>query len=250
MKRSILVLLVTATLAGAASAQIGFRNISSVSVDYYFDGAIANDVNQVFLLTFLDWLAAEFKIQREDTATIHETRGAVAPIFIVPPYYFIVRYGIGYGSEADPDSDPQISHEATIDANLETASYLANITFRASFYPGGYYFFIPSVGGKFITPIGLGVMARYFYSYNSYGASSHAVLSELDYPVSDAVSIKAGGSATFNLGETEPPMEFTVIAGISFTFVPGLTLRYHFEYLGRQLRKDGIRNILVLDARF
>lgn len=137
MKRSILVLLVTATLAGAASAQIGFRNISSVSVDYYFDGAIANDVNQVFLLTFLDWLAAEFKIQREDTATIHETRGAVAPIFIVPPYYFIVRYGIGYGSEADPDSDPQISHEATIDANLETASYLANITFRASFYPGG-----------------------------------------------------------------------------------------------------------------
>ena len=78
------------------------------------------------------------------------------------------------------------------------------------------------------------------------------MLSEIDFRISNAISIKAGGSATFNLdaGPTEPPNEFTGIAGIAFTFRPGLSLKYHFEYLGRQNLEDGIRNILVLDAKF
>lgn len=247
MKRMVLVLLIVVVLGGTATAQIGFRNISSVSIDYYFDGSIASDVNQVFLLSFLDWLSAEFKLQRKDTAAIHETNVSVAPIFVVTPYYIITRYGIGY------DSDRRLSHEFTVDANYESALYLANLTFRASLYPAtGYWFVIPSAGGKFITQFGIGVMARYFYSYNSDNTSSHAVLSEIDYRISDSVTIKAGGSATFNLdaSPTEPPTEYTGIAGIAFRFRPGLSLRYHLEYLGRQNLVDGIRNILVLDARF
>ncbi len=280
MKKSIFILTLIVIVAAAGSAQIGLRNISSISVDLYFndeDAAAANggslekltlDLNQVVLFRISDWLSAELKIQRQDEEPIastvsagwHETTISIAPIFIVSQYnYIITRYGLGIGSGYErPAGDDQValdarglSHDLTIDANYETARFLANLTCRGSLHPDlNYWFVVPSTGVKYVFPVGLGLSAKYFFSYNSQAAISHAFLSEVEFPVGDRVSLKVGGSGSMTPTlPIETRWQYTAIAGIAFRATEALALKYHVEYLGRQNAGPGIRNLLVLDAR-
>ena len=281
MKKSIFVLTLIAFVASVGAAQIGLRNISSISVDLYFndeDAAAVNggslekialDLNQVLLFRINDWLSAELKIQRQDDEPIasaapegwHETTISIAPIFVVSQYnYIITRYGLGIGTGYErPAGDDQValdaqglSHDLTIDANYETARFLANLTLRGSLHPDlNYWFVVPSTGVKYVFPVGLGLSGKYFFSYNSQAAISHAFLSEVEFPVGDRVSLKVGGSG--NMTPTLPVetrWQYTAITGLSFRITEALGFKYHLEYLGRQNAGPGIRNLLVLDARF
>jgi hypothetical protein len=280
MKRATLLLAVAIFVAGSGWAQIGIRNISSVSVDLFFNDAEAAaasggsveklmlDINQVILFRVADWLSAELKVQRQDEEPFaspapqgwHETTVSIAPVFIVSPYnYIIARYGLGIGTGYErPAGDVQsrdargLSHDLTIDANYETARLLANLTLRGSWYPDlDYWFVVPSTGLRVNLQNGLGISGRYFLSYNSQETVSHAFVTELEVPVSDKVSLKFGGSGSVSPSlPAETRWGYTGIAGMGVWITEALGLRYHFEYLGRQNAGPGIRNLLVLDARF
>ncbi|MFW6313031.1 MAG: hypothetical protein ACOC2N_04020, partial [Spirochaetota bacterium] len=136
----------------------------------------------------------------------------------------------------------------------------ANIAARGSYYPGeDYWFVLPTVAARFALGPRWSVLGRYFFSYNSEQAISNAILTEAYYQVGERFSIKGGATGSLDLvrpagsqdgGTREPRWELTGIAGFSYQIRPTLSLRYHFEYLGRLESTDGIRNILVLDAAF
>lgn len=252
-------------VATTAPAQIDIRNISSVSVDAFFDQTLALDVNQVVLFDIASWLSGEVKVQRQDSPVLHETTLSVAPIFIVSNYnYIIVRYGLGIGTGAEESADTSaqidsrsFSHDLTVDANYETPSIYANIALRGSYYPDDdYWFVLPSAGIRVPLADRLSILGRYFFSYNSEQAISNAVLTEGYLELTDRLQLKAGGTASLDLSQPagdavrERAWEFSGITGLSYRVRPTLSLRYHLEYLGRLNRPDGIRNILVLDATF
>ncbi len=249
----------------AASAQVGIRNISSVGVDANFDGTLALDINQVVLFPVVSWLSGEVKVQRQDTPVLRETTISVAPIFIVGrSSYYIVRYGLGIGdgpAEAvEGDDGRSISHELTVDANYETEAIYANLAVRGSYYPADeYWFVLPTAAARFPLGARASLLGRYFFSYNSTAAASHALLADLGYGLTERVSVKVGLSGSVELtrepgaGEGDPrrgEWELTGITGLTYAVTPALSLRYHLEYLGRFGEADGIRNIVVLDASF
>jgi hypothetical protein len=281
MKRSIFLFTLFVAVAAAGTAQIGLRNISSLSADLYFndeEAAVINggsleklslDLNQVVLFRLTNWLSGEIKIQRQDEEPFasaapegwHETTISIAPIFIVSQYnYIIARYGLGIGTGYERPAGDQIeladirglSHDMTVDANYETARFLASLTFRGSLYPDlNYWFVVPSAGIRYVFPVGMGLSGKYFFSYNSQAAVSHAFLSEVEFPVSDRVSLKVGGSGSMTpTRPIETRWQYTAIAGVSYRVTETLGLKYHVEYLGRQNAGPGIRNLVVLDARF
>ena len=280
MKRVILfaALLVSATTVWC---QVGIRNISSVSIDLYFndaDGSTQNggrveklflDINQELLFDIADWLSAELKIQRQDEqpyasaapAGWHETTISVAPIFITTPYtYFIMRYGLGIGTGYErPAGEAQevtgqtgLSHDLTIDANFESESVSANLTLRGSLYPDlDYWFVVPSAGIRATVANEISLSTRYFFSLNSAAVISHATVVEVEFPLTDRLRLKAGGSANVTpSADPDSRWGYTVITGLAARITDTLNLRYHLEYLGRQGNGPGIRNLLVLDARF
>ncbi len=281
MKRIVLVLVLTAVIASFGVAQIGIRNISSASADIYFnddEAAVVNggrveklalDLNQVLLFRITDWLSGEVKIQRQDEEPFasaapdgwHETTISLAPIFIVTRYnYIIVRYGLGIGTGyerpaggiVDTSSARGLSHDLTVDANYETARIFANLTLRGSIYPDlDYWFVLPATGFKYLFPAGFSLGGKYFFSYNSNEIMSHAFLGELEYAVTSAIRIKAGGSGSVTpSAPVDSRWSYTVLAGADFRVTETLALRYQTEFLGRQNAGPGIRNVLVLDARF
>ena len=268
MKRTALLGFMLGLVVAAGFAQVDIRNISSVGVDANFQGPAGIDVNQVVLFDVTDWLNGEVKLQRQDTAVLHETTISVAPIFIVSSYnYIIVRYGLGIGTGAEASNTVEtnadgrsFSHDLAIDANHETASVYANLAVRGSYYPDDDYFFVlPTVAARFSLGSRWSVLGRYFFSYNSEQAISNAVLGEASYQLTDRFQIKAGASGALDLVRTpwmaddaprDTEWEVTGITGFAFRVRPTLALRWHFEYLGRLGQADGIRNILVLDATF
>lgn len=258
------IILATALMVpGVAHSQVSIRNISSGGVDLFFDGSIAIDVNQVLLFGLTEQVFLEAAVHRQDTPRFHETTISLAPVLIVPDYYyFILRYGFGIGTgteeivpspeaEADPDDGRRFSHDLALDLNRETPRVYLNLGARGSYYPADrYWYVIPTIGARL--PIGdsLSIYARYFFSYNSNNAMSNALLSEVSLSVAPRLSVKLGGTANAGASHSGTAWELSGITGLDFAIREGLALRYHFEYLGRTERADGIRNILVLDARF
>jgi hypothetical protein len=283
MKKLIGIVLFVLFLSAGAFAQIGIRNISSAQVDLYFNdqaaaaangGAVeklALDINQVVLFPVTGWLSGELKIQRQDEIPVsttgtgwRETTVSMAPIFIVSPYnYIIVRYGLGIGTGYErpaggpqtTDDEVRLSHDLTIDANHETARFFANLTLRGSFYGypdpiDDYWFVLPAAGVKYFMPSGLGLGGKYFFSYNSLRATSHAFLGEVEYRLQNGMVLRAGGSVTYYPDEVrENRWNYTGLAGASFAITETARIRYQAEYLGRQSAGPGLRNILVLDFR-
>ncbi len=253
MRRIVWIAVLATLTITSAFAQLGIRNISSVGIDANFDATVSIDINQVLLFPVVDWLSAEFKIQRQDAPARSETTVSVAPIFILGNTYVIARYALGIGSSAE-DGNRTLAHGGAVDANYETETFYANAAVRGSLYPSnGYWFVIPTVAAR--VPIGgASILGRYFFSYNSDRTAGHAILAEAGVPIGDRFSVKAGATGSVDVARSgDDPVaawEVSGITGFSLTIRPGLSMRYHLEYLGRIGAVDGIRNILVLDASF
>jgi hypothetical protein len=236
--------------------QVGIRNISSAQIDTYFDGTVAVEINQVLLFPVVDWLSGEVKVQRQDSPVLGETTISVAPIFLPGNgIYIIARYGLGIGAGAENTDagsrERNISHDATVDFNYETATLYLNAAIRGSLYPADdYWFVLPTVAGRIRVTENVGVLGRYFFSYNSLAATSHALLTEVDVDLSARVRVTGGLSGGLTLSDGELQWETTGLGGIDFRIQPQLVLSYQVEYLGRIGRADGLRNVLVLDASF
>lgn len=241
----------------AGWAQIGIRNISSAQVDTYFDGTVAVEINQVLLFPVVDWLSGEVKVQRQDSPVLGETTISIAPIFLPGNgVYIIARYGLGIGAGAENaddggDTETSISHDATVDFNYESSTIYLNAAIRGSFYPAdNYWFVLPTIAGRILLTQNVGVLGRYFFSYNSLAATSHAVLTEAEFSLSDRIRLTAGASGGLTLGNGSLEWEASGLGGVDFRIQPQLVLSYQLEYLGRIGRDDGLRNVLVLDASF
>ena len=234
------------------SAQLGIRNISSVSLDADFNGSLTLDVNQVVLFPLTDQLTGEVSLQRQDDPRgLRKTTITIAPVVVFGGYnYVILRYGLGILDAGLPPAtapdERAVSQGLTVDANRETETMYLNLAVRGEYYPrDGFWFVLPTVAARLPLNERLDLLGRYFFSYNSDGDVGNAVLTEFSWPLSDQLSMKAGGSVSVNSG-----WSLTGITGGSYAVTPALALRYHLEYIGRFGAPDGIRNILVLDASF
>ncbi len=246
------VLVLFLLIPGVVFAQLGIRNISSVAIDADFDGSLTLDVNQVVLFPLTDRLTGEVSLQRQDDPRgLRKTTVSIAPVVVIGQFnYVIFRYGLGVLDAGLPPAtapdERAVSHGLTIDANRETETMYLNLAVRGEYYPrDGFWFVLPTVAARVPLNERLDLLGRYFFSYNSDGDVGNAVLTELSWPLSDQLSMKAGGSVS-----VENSWSLTGITGGSYAVTPALALRYHLEYIGRFGAPDGIRNILVLDASF
>lgn len=169
--------------------------------------------------------------------------------------YIITRYGLGIGSEpkdaAPGDSGVSFAHDITLDANYESPTTYISAAVRGSIHPDNdYWLFLPTVAARLQVADAIGVLGRYFFSYNSLSATSHAVLVETDVMVTDKVRLTGGASGGLSIQSDKLEWEATGIGGIDVRINPQFTLSYQVEYLGRIGRVDGIRNVLVPDAAF
>lgn len=235
--------------ATGAAGQQDFRNIASFEADIYFDGSFETKLNEVFLARLTDLLTLETRIEQQNGSGEGLTFLYLGPIFTwTPNFYTISRYGIGYRT------DGVIGHEVDIEANYESADFFVGGGVRARALPADdVWYVIPSLGGKVFPGDRFGVMAKYFFSYNNDEEISNALWSEVDYAVSDTVTVKLGG--TGEIGEDpyrpdQPDISWSALTGATFRASPTVNIRYHLEYLGRINYEDGIRNLILVDWRF
>jgi hypothetical protein len=234
--------------AAGASAQ-DFRNIASFEADVYFDGEFDTTLNEVFLARLTDLMTLETKIEQRSGSGEGTTFLYLGPIFTwTPNFYTISRYGIGYRT------DGVIGHEVEVQANYETAEFLLGGGVRGRAFPKeDQWYVIPSLGGKVYFGDGWGVRLNYYFSYNDLDEIANAAWTEVDYAVTDRVTVKLGG--TGEIGENayqpnEAEISYSVLTGATFKASPTVNIRYHLEYLGRVNYDDGIRNLILVDWRF
>ncbi|TVQ23355.1 MAG: hypothetical protein EA383_14160, partial [Spirochaetaceae bacterium] len=222
------------------------------------------DVNQVVLFPLTDRLTGEVSLQRQDDPRgLRKTTVSIAPVLVIGQYnYVIFRYGLGIlDAGLPPATSPDeraVSHGLTIDANRETESLYLNLSVHGEYYPiDGFWFLLPTVAARAPLTERLSLLGRYFFSYSSDETLGNAVLTEFSWPLSDQLSVKAGGTVSVEsvrtAGSGSPynnEWSVTGISGGAYAVTPALSLRYHLEYIGRFGAPDGIRNILVLDASF
>jgi hypothetical protein len=237
-----------AIASGLASAQ-DFRNIASFQADAYFDGRFETTLNEVFLARLTDLLTLETKIEQRSGSGNGLTFAYLGPIFTwTPSFYTISRYGIGYRT------DGVIGHEGDIQLNYESPELMLSAGTRARIFPDDdFWYVIPSVGGKVFPGDRFGILAKYFFSYNSNDEISNAIWSEVDYALTDRVTVKLGGTGELGEDPIEPDkakISYSVLTGASFKATDTVNLRYHLEYLARVNYQDGIRNLILVDWRF
>jgi len=236
-------------LGTSAAAAQDFRNIASFQADAYFNGEFETTLNEVFLANLTSLMTLETKIEQRTRSDNSSTFAYLGPIFTwTPNFYTISRYGIGY------HTDDGFGHEFEIDANYESRELHVGGGARARMYPDeDIWFVIPSVGGKIFPGDRVGILAKYFFSYNHKDETSHALWSEADYALTDVVTVKLGGTGEIGDDPRDPDtakISYTVLTGASFKASDTVNLRYHLEYLGRVDYEDGIRNLILVDWRF
>lgn len=258
MRRALLTLVLAAFILAPATAQeeneISFRNISSLTVDAFFDADIQTTIDQVLLITITPSFALELKILREDTTnfaeeteSLNESTASIAPVLVWGGgSYSVFRYGFGF------DSERRFSHEFETNTTHEKSEFVASYGVRGVYYPSpAYWFVVPSMGLTVFPAPGWSVMAKYFGSMNSADEVSSALWMEVSHQLNNWLGLKVGGT-----GEaTSVPVEAdrfkaSGLVGAVFTLRENLRLRYQAEFLGSTDQARGIRNNLVFDVTF
>jgi len=240
--------LVLAALAAAPLGAITVRNIATVVLDTWFDGSFRTKVEDVLLAGVLPSLTLEARVAREDTAGWHGWQVGLGPVVnLTPNLYLVALYALGV------DSDAVVSHELDASLNHETATTAVSLGVKADWFPsGGYFYAMPSLGGKFHPVPALGLFGKVFVAVDSDGQAAGSFWGEADWSVTPAIALRAGGTLGYT-GE----FGWSVIAGVNVAITPKVLLKYTFKYLaeppaglpGEPVR-NGIENGLVLDVRF
>jgi len=292
MKRRLVSIALSLTLTVAAAAQTGIRPILSAQWDAYFNneeraGLTGTwlernvfDINGVSIFPFTPGFSLESKVQFQATRwtppnadgsmTLEEleTSGnigsdwwevtlSVAPILIKAPFYFIVRPGIalGTGVETTDDALDRISpaYDLTIDANLETARVVANLTVAGSWLkPQQVWFVIPSAGASVWLSERVRLGGKLFVSYtsdygNSTGSTNLAGLMTAELPIDETRNLTVGG--TLGWTPATNAVKGSAFFGISFPAGDSVTMKYQVEPIIRRNAGLGLSNVIVMDAR-
>jgi hypothetical protein len=244
-----------AACAGAGAE--GFRNIASVTGDAYFKGANSGwrlETTDVFLARILPALTAVAKITRVDSRV--DSSYWYQHLFYLGPVvsftdtlYLEAVYGLGL------DSERTFTHKFDLNLNHETDATTASLGLRADWLPAsGYFFFIPSVSGKFHPLPALGLFGKFFLSVDSERVFTESFWGQADYRFSPLFGARAGFA--MNHAGT---LGYSLAAGLDFFFRRGASLKYTFQLLSDSIdlsdtsdlqARSGISNALVLDVRF
>lgn len=235
-----------ACLAGAPAE--GLRNITTATLDYYFDDTFRLALEDVFLARLSPEFSLQLKAARYDTNLRYQHALSLGPIInFSPNLYLDALYGLGL------DSALVVEHRGDINFNYETDDILLQIGLRGAFTPATeYFYFIPSVGGKFKLADWLGFFNKIFLSWNVAGAFAGSYWGELDWILSPVFTLRTGGT----IGWAEE-LGFSLLAGIDIHFSREVLLKYYFQFLSNTFdysvspeRKIGIENGIFLDIRF
>jgi hypothetical protein len=244
-----LLLLVLAGFAGAGAAYAeGLRNIASLTLISYLDGSWRLESVDAFLARLSPAFTALVKLSRNDTPGYWQHVFTVGPVVnFSDRMYAELTYGLGI------DSARELTHEAEANFNYETESTWAGAGVRAVFYPArDYFYFLPSVSGKFHPVPALGLFGKAFFSIDSDGVVTNSFWGEADWTFSPKFAAHAG----FTLSRAEA-FGFSLIAGLKVSFSPKLSLQYSLQYLSDTITylaapqpRSGISNGLMLDWKF
>jgi hypothetical protein len=234
---------------GAAGAE-GFRNITSVTADAYFNGDWRLETTDVFLARVVPALSLAAKITRVDTEGWNQHLFYLGPVVsFTPSLYLEAVYGLGVDSD---DAGGRFSHELDLAFNYETDATATSLGLRADWFPGrGYSYYIPSVSGKFHPRPALGLFGKFFLSVDSEAVFTESFWGQADYRFSPLLGARAG----FTVSHADT-FGYSLAAGLDLFFRRAVSLKYTFQFLSDSIDltelapRSGISNALVLDVRF
>lgn len=243
-----------ALLAPTVAEAQQYRNITSVSIENYFDGGYAIQAENVLITPLpTERVQLQFKA-RNETEKLFDTLRSLTmvhggPIILfTPSIYGIGAYGIGMRDTGE------LVHEGDLQLHYENVRFRVGGGVRGRYEPDtDLAYVIPSLGGRVQVAQRFGIGATYYLGLNNDGEISNAFWAEGDYAVSPRVTAKLGGS--MELGDDVAwsdgsDLTYALISGVSYAARETLILRYELHYLGRADLDDGIRNFLFVDWRF
>lgn len=232
----------------AAPAAAGVRTIATIALDTWFDGSFRAKVEDVVLFGVSPSFTVEARASREDVAGWHGWQFGLGPVVnLTPNLYLVTLYSLGI------DSDSVFSHELDASLNHETATTAVSLGLRGDWIPSsGYWYLIPSLGGKFHPVPALGLFGKAFVAVDRDRRVSGSFWGEADWSLTAAIAVRAGGTMGYS-GE----FGWSAIAGVNLNISPKVLLKYTFKYLAEPLDgppgspvKNGVENAIVLDVRF
>jgi len=238
---------IAAAVCGGADAE-GFRNIASVTATAYFDGDWRVESSDVFLARVIPALTAEARVTRVDSDGWYQHLFHLGPVVsFTDTLYLEAVYGLGI------DSAGLFTHELDVNLNHETDTTSASLGVKADWFPqSGYYYYLPSVSGKFHPLPALGLFGKFFLSIDSEAVLTESFWGQADWRFSPLLTARAG----FTVSKARA-FGYSLAAGLDFSFRPAWSLRYSFQYLSDTVEylsspqpHSGIANTLVLDVRF
>ena len=260
----VMLALVLVLFGPAPAGAEGFRNITTVTVDAYFDDTWSVETANVFLARILPALTVQAKVVRYDAPGRFEHTFYLGPVIsFTDKLYLITAYGLGIGD------DKLFAHEGELDFNYESSEVAGSVGLRGRVMPESrddpgspYYYFIPSVSGRVRASDRLGLFAKLFMSWDSDDTVTSSLWGQADYRISPAVTLKGGFTVAYgqlpgyNPGE-EGGWGYSLISGVDLSLRRNLLLKYSLSYLAdppalqkaREGRR-GIQNALSLDVRF
>jgi hypothetical protein len=239
--------LIVLALCGPAAAG-GFRNIASFAATSYFNGDWRLETTDVFLARIASPLTAEVKITRVDSRGWYQHFFCLGPVVSFRDTLCLEAvYGLGI------DSDGSFTHEINANFNYEGATAATSLGLKADWFPeSGYFYYLPSISGKFHPLPALGLFGKFFLSIDSDAVLTEAFWGEADYRFSPLFRARAG----FTVSRADT-VGYSLIAGLDFFFRPTIALKYSFQYLSDTVEyltspqpRSGIANALILDLRF
>ena len=239
--------LIILAVCGQAAAE-GFRNITSFTAYSYFSGDWRLETTDVFLARIASPLTVEAKITRVDIPGWYQHFFFLGPVVsFTETLYLEAVYGLGI------DSGGFLTHEIDANFNWETDTTATSLGLKADWFPeSGYYYYLPSISGKFHPLPALGIFGKFFLSIDSDAVLTEAFWGEADYRFSPLFRARAG----FTVSKADT-FGYSLIAGVDFFFRPTAALKYTFQYLSDTVEyltspqaRSGIANALILDLRF
>jgi hypothetical protein len=246
-KRTMIAVFFLACALFSAPAQ-DLRDIAAVTVDYYFDNTYRVTVEDVFLARLDRTFSLQVKYTREDTADYGNNIFAIGPVInFSDNLYLDAIYGLKI------DSATQFSHLFDVNLNYETDTASISFGIRGEFLTArSYYYFVPSVGGKFMLAEWLSLFNKIFLSLDSDGVVSGSYWGELGWIISPELTLRTGATLSWT-----GRFGYSILAGIDIKFSPEVLLKYNFQFLQDTIDyttvpkpKYGIENALILDVKF
>lgn len=243
----VIALLVAFAGSGLAAAD-GFRDIASVNAITYFDGSWRIETSDAFLARIVPGFTVLARVARNDEEGWNQNVFTVGPVInFSDTLYLDASYGLGVNSLG------ALMHEAGANFNYETDLTSTSVGVRADFFPDSdYFYFLPTLSGKFHPLPALGLFGKLFLSIDSATTVTEAFWGEADYTFSPVFRARAG----FTVSRASA-LGYSLIGGIDVSFTPNLTLKYSLQYLSDSIEyltapqpHSGLSNLLLLDWRF